>query len=194
MPTTSTGAAHSGCLQQEAQTPVHMQRVTGIAAYQAGQFHCAQGKQSAADCKSAVTLAVPILASKSLPEGTMSCCADQKIALLGAMQSLFEGSMYTFVFLWTPALSPAGEHLPHGMIFACFMVSSSLVTQRKCEMLMYLGRGKLAIYYTPAACQLGPNLRSAKLGPLRHYWGFERGSPGAGQANYLYGYSLLSKS
>ena len=38
------------------------------------------------------------------------------------MQSLFEGSMYTFVFLWTPALSPGGEHLPHGMIFACFMV------------------------------------------------------------------------
>ena len=44
--------------------------------------------------------------------------------MLGAMQSLFEGSMYTFVFLWTPALSPDGEHLPHGMIFACFMVAS----------------------------------------------------------------------
>ena len=40
------------------------------------------------------------------------------------MQSLFEGSMYTFVFLWTPALSPHGEHIPHGMIFACFMVAS----------------------------------------------------------------------
>ncbi|KFM25691.1 Major facilitator superfamily domain-containing protein 5 [Auxenochlorella protothecoides] len=50
--------------------------------------------------------------------------SDPKFALLGAMQSLFEGSMYTFVFLWTPALSPNGEHLPHGMIFACFMVSS----------------------------------------------------------------------
>ncbi len=46
------------------------------------------------------------------------------MGLLGGMQSLFEGSMYTFVFLWTPALSPDGEHLPHGMIFACFMVSS----------------------------------------------------------------------
>lgn len=32
--------------------------------------------------------------------------------------------MYTFVFLWTPALSPHGEHIPHGMIFACFMVAS----------------------------------------------------------------------
>eukprot|EP00887_Chlorella_sp_A99_P000640 scaffold5.g640.t1 len=74
---------------------------------------------------------------------------EPKIALLGAMQagpgfagcgrreqeggsSLFEGSMYTFVFLWTPALrrasasarpTPKGENIPHGMIFACFMVS-----------------------------------------------------------------------
>jgi len=51
-------------------------------------------------------------------------CADPKIGMLGAMQALFEGAMYTFVFLWTPALSPQGEHIPHGMIFACFMVSS----------------------------------------------------------------------
>lgn len=48
---------------------------------------------------------------------------NRKVALLGAMQALFEGSMYTFVFLWTPALSPNGEHIPHGMIFACFMVA-----------------------------------------------------------------------
>ena len=53
-----------------------------------------------------------------------SNCADPKVAMLGAMQALFEGAMYTFVFLWTPALSPKGEHIPHGMIFACFMVSS----------------------------------------------------------------------
>ena len=50
--------------------------------------------------------------------------ADQRIALLGAMQSLFEASMYTFVFLWTPALSPNDEKIYHGMIFACFMTSS----------------------------------------------------------------------
>ena len=49
--------------------------------------------------------------------------ADRKIALLGAIQSLFEASMYTFVFLWTPALSPNGEKVAHGMIFACFMMS-----------------------------------------------------------------------
>eukprot|EP00899_Mesostigma_viride_P006904 jgi/Mesvir1/16214/Mv08472-RA.1 len=49
--------------------------------------------------------------------------ADPKVALLGAVQSLFEGAMYTFVFLWTPALSPNGEDIPHGFIFAIFMVA-----------------------------------------------------------------------
>ncbi|GFH18481.1 uncharacterized protein HaLaN_15297, partial [Haematococcus lacustris] len=47
---------------------------------------------------------------------------DTRIALLGAMQSLFEAGI--FVFLWTPALSPNGEKIPHGMIFACFMTAS----------------------------------------------------------------------
>ena len=50
--------------------------------------------------------------------------ADTRIALLGAMQALFEASMYTFVLLWTPALSPMGEKSPHGMIVACFMAAS----------------------------------------------------------------------
>lgn len=51
---------------------------------------------------------------------------DERIALLGAIQSLFEASMYTFVFLWTPALSPNGEAIPHGMIFATFMLASMI--------------------------------------------------------------------
>lgn len=54
------------------------------------------------------------------------CISDEKIALLGAIQSLFEGSMYTFVFLWTPALSPNEEDIPHGFIFATFMLASML--------------------------------------------------------------------
>ena len=45
---------------------------------------------------------------------------------MGAIQSLFEGSMYTFVFLWTPALSPNEEEIPHGFIFATFMLASML--------------------------------------------------------------------
>jgi len=31
--------------------------------------------------------------------------------------------MYSFVFLWTPALSPNDEIIPHGMIFATMMVA-----------------------------------------------------------------------
>ncbi|XP_020277338.1 molybdate-anion transporter-like [Asparagus officinalis] len=56
----------------------------------------------------------------------LAIASDEKIALLGAIQSLFEGSMYTFVFLWTPALSPNEEDIPHGFIFATFMLSSML--------------------------------------------------------------------
>lgn len=52
--------------------------------------------------------------------------SDEKIALLGAIQSLFEGSMYTFVFLWTPALSPNDQMIPFGFIFATFMLASML--------------------------------------------------------------------
>lgn len=34
--------------------------------------------------------------------------------------------MYTFVFLWTPALSPNDEEIPHGFIFATFMLASMM--------------------------------------------------------------------
>ena len=55
--------------------------------------------------------------------GARAIASDPRVGLLGAMQSLFEASMYSFVFLWTPALSPRGEVIPHGMIFATFMLS-----------------------------------------------------------------------
>ncbi|XP_062596250.1 molybdate-anion transporter-like isoform X1 [Saccostrea cucullata] len=56
---------------------------------------------------------------------------DTKILCLGLIQSLFEGSMYIFVLEWTPALTPdtkpgsteKHESIPHGHIFAAFMVS-----------------------------------------------------------------------
>jgi len=56
---------------------------------------------------------------------------DFSIPLLGSVQSLFEASMYTFVFMWTPALSVGStEELPFGIIFAsymvCIMIGSSL--------------------------------------------------------------------
>jgi MFS family permease len=49
---------------------------------------------------------------------------DIKIPILGMVQSLFEAAMYTFVFMWTPALQVDGEAaLPFGLIFASYMVS-----------------------------------------------------------------------
>lgn len=52
--------------------------------------------------------------------------ADKRILYLGAAQSAFEGAMYTFVFMWTPALatSETKDTLPYGTIFAVFMVCS----------------------------------------------------------------------
>jgi len=48
--------------------------------------------------------------------------ADRKVAMLGCIQSFFEGGMFTFVFMWTPALANPEAELPHGWIFASFMV------------------------------------------------------------------------
>eukprot|EP00742_Colponemidia_sp_Colp-10_P000612 GILJ01000670.1.p1 GENE.GILJ01000670.1~~GILJ01000670.1.p1 ORF type:complete len:467 (-),score=77.70 GILJ01000670.1:169-1533(-) len=48
-----------------------------------------------------------------------------EVLLIGVVQSLFEGVMYVFVFMWTPALETASGvavEIPHGVIFACFMV------------------------------------------------------------------------
>ncbi|KAE9546604.1 hypothetical protein FO519_010184, partial [Halicephalobus sp. NKZ332] len=51
---------------------------------------------------------------------------DNNVLYLGIIQSLFEGTMYTFVLEWTPALTEAvgeGERIPHGYIFASFMIA-----------------------------------------------------------------------
>lgn len=67
----------------------------------------------------------------------LSCCGtmqnafvttlrNRNILLCGIISSLFEGSMYVFVFMWTPALtsvSAEDETLPFGLIFSTFMVS-----------------------------------------------------------------------
>lgn len=53
--------------------------------------------------------------------------ADEKILLVGVIQSCFESAMYLMVFSWTPALQGASDtmglgEIPHGMIFSSFMV------------------------------------------------------------------------
>lgn len=53
--------------------------------------------------------------------------SDEKILLVGIIQSCFESAMYLMVFSWTPALQAASDsmslgEIPHGMIFSSFMV------------------------------------------------------------------------
>lgn len=49
--------------------------------------------------------------------------SDPRVALLGAIQALFEAAMYSFVFLWTMSMSPNGEAIKHGLIFVNFMTA-----------------------------------------------------------------------
>ena len=52
---------------------------------------------------------------------------SREILLCGIVSSLYEGSMYIFIFIWTPALmqfSADEDTLPFGLIFSTFMVCS----------------------------------------------------------------------
>jgi len=49
--------------------------------------------------------------------------SNNEIRLAGIISSLFEGSMYVFVFMWTPAINTDDEEdPPFGFIFSTFMV------------------------------------------------------------------------
>jgi len=53
---------------------------------------------------------------------------DRKVLYTGLVNSLFEGSMYSFVFMWVPTMLGAlkGSPLPTGLVFSCLMVCISL--------------------------------------------------------------------
>ena len=57
--------------------------------------------------------------SGSLSLKDASSVISTNLWILGGTQSLFLGAMYTFVFLWTPALS--SDSVPHGLVFSTFM-------------------------------------------------------------------------
>lgn len=55
--------------------------------------------------------------------------SDRKILLLGIAQASFEGAIYTFTFVWTPALQTAlgqSTEIPHGTIFSTFMACTMI--------------------------------------------------------------------
>jgi len=53
---------------------------------------------------------------------------DRKAVFLGSVNALFEGSMYSFVFMWVPTMLGAlqGAKLPTGLVFASMMTCISL--------------------------------------------------------------------
>jgi len=53
---------------------------------------------------------------------------DRKVFLMGSVNALFEGSMYSFVFMWVPTMIGAlkGSALPSGLVFASLMCCISL--------------------------------------------------------------------
>eukprot|EP00045_Choanoeca_perplexa_P006238 m.52941 g.52941 ORF g.52941 m.52941 type:complete len:441 (-) comp13533_c0_seq1:973-2295(-) len=63
----------------------------------------------------------------NLSDGVREVVSSPRVLVLGAIQSLFEASMYAFVFMWTPALQDdTAPELPFGTIFATFMVCCAL--------------------------------------------------------------------
>jgi len=63
---------------------------------------------------------------EGLNNAYMTTMRNRDILWCGIISSLFEGSMYVFVFMWTPALQglmeDKTEGLPFGLIFSTFMV------------------------------------------------------------------------
>lgn len=69
---------------------------------------------------------------KAAGEGARVTLSDPRVLALGLTTTLFEGSMYLFVFFWSPALISSRQLAdnnnppPFGMIFSCFMCAMML--------------------------------------------------------------------
>eukprot|EP00245_Coleochaete_scutata_P007785 TRINITY_DN23552_c0_g1_i1.p1 TRINITY_DN23552_c0_g1~~TRINITY_DN23552_c0_g1_i1.p1 ORF type:complete len:468 (-),score=73.65 TRINITY_DN23552_c0_g1_i1:548-1951(-) len=117
--------------------------------------------------------------SKSLAtqfkQAAQAIASDEKIALLGAIQSLFEGSMYTFVFLWTPALAPGKQSIPHGFIFATFMLAS-MIGSSIASRLMARITLRVELYMQVVFCVASASL----LFPVFNFFLFEKDAPEGG--------------
>jgi len=60
---------------------------------------------------------------ENIQSGMQLLMKDRRALLLGVVVSAFEGSMFAFVFNWTPALDSETVKPPHGVIFALFMMA-----------------------------------------------------------------------
>jgi hypothetical protein len=76
--------------------------------------------------KSPVTSTLKKPTTKQAKESKVSLILSQwtfQLTLLGLLQTMFESSMYIFVFLWSPVLEKTSKTVPpFGLIFSTFMV------------------------------------------------------------------------
>jgi MFS family permease len=93
--------------------------------------------------------------------------------LAGLVQSLFEGAMYSFVFEWTPALTPEkGPVPPYGLIFATFMVCCMAGSQLFSKVLsMTSPQGALPWVFAVSAVSLGAVPMDDMFGTRLSYYG-----------------------
>lgn len=77
--------------------------------------------------------------------------------------ALFEGAMYSFVFMWVPALQTVldGAPLPTGLVFSSFMVCITIggmifSFMNYCQKWVRLEYSAMCIYLVAAACMLVP--------------------------------------
>jgi len=93
---------------------------------------------------------------------------NRSVLLVGLIQSLFEASMFSFVFEWTPALSGSAK-TPYGTIFATFMVACMAGSQifsrflssgsPRTSLLVVLVASALALAIVPLDFALSTNLK-----------------------------------
>ncbi|KAI8153412.1 Molybdate-anion transporter [Colletotrichum sp. SAR 10_70] len=70
-------------------------------------------------------------ASKGKKPSLWTTMTDKRVLTIGLASTMFEGSMYLFVVLWSPVLvaaSSSPDTLPYGIIFAAFMASTLLAS------------------------------------------------------------------
>merc|ERR1712232_137878 len=102
---------------------------------------------------------------------------DRKMLLFGLSNSLFEGAMYSFVFMWVPTMFTVlkGGHLPTGLVFSSLMACISLGGLLFCSMLKVTSvqMGMVGIFLVGAAGLVIPILSTELVPVLVSFFLFE---------------------
>lgn len=69
-----------------------------------------------------------------------------EMILLGIVQSLFEASMYCFIFSWTPAI---GSEFNHGIVFSILMAATAIGAYLKLSLTLVFFIGSLSLFMGP---------------------------------------------